>query len=79
MDKIRVKITNLKLKIDDYFLIEKSLNQLMKIAVKYFFISISFNDIYYGNKNPKQFKKCFLICILIWLMTLSLISFVLSI
>ena len=78
MEKIRIKIMNLKFKIYDYFLIEKSLNQLMKIAVKYFLISISFNDIYYENKNPKQFKKCFLICILIWLMTLSLISFVIS-
>ena len=78
MERIRIKIINLKLKIHDYFLIEKSMNQMMKIAVKYFLISISLNDIYYGNKNPKQFKKCVLTCILIWLMTLSLISFVLS-
>ena len=78
MEKIRIKITYLKSKFDDYFLIEKSLNQLMKIAMKYFFISISFDDIYYGNKNRKQFKKCVLIYILMWLVTFLFISFVLS-
>ena len=36
MDKIKDKIDILKSKIRDYFLIENSLNHLMKIAVKYF-------------------------------------------
>ena len=78
MERIRIKIINLKLKIHDYFLIEKSMNQMMKIAVKYFLISISLNDIYYGNKNPKQFKKCVSIYILMWLMSFNCILFVLS-
>ena len=78
METTKYKINNLKLKIHDYFLMENLLNNLMKISVKYFVMSINFNDIYYGNKNPEQLKICVLICILLWLMTFSGISFVLS-
>ena len=77
MEKIKYMINNLISKIHDYFLIEKSLNNLMKISVKYFVTSIDFNDIYYGNKNPKRFKTCVLIYILMCLMTFGCISFIL--
>ena len=78
MEKIKYKINNLISKIHDYFLIEKSLNNLMNISVKYFVTSIDSNDIYYGDKNPKRFKTCVLIYVLMCLMTFGYISFILS-
>ena len=77
-NKIRNKFQNIKSKIYDYFLLKISLENFMKIAVKYFVISVDFDHIYYEHKNSKQFKKCVLIYILIWLTTFYGLSFVLS-
>ena len=57
---------------------KKSMNNVMKISVKYFVTSIDFNDVYYGNKNPKRFKKCVSIYIVMWLMTFGGILVILS-
>ena len=78
MDKFRNKIVNLKVKIQNYYSFEHSLNYVMKIAVKYYVFSINHNDIYYGRKNPKQFKVYLLIYILSWLTTIYMMSFILS-
>ena len=78
MDKIRNKIQIIKSKIRDYFLLKISLESFMKMAVKYFVISVDFDHIYYEHKNYKQFKKCVLIYILMWLTTFYILSFLLS-
>ena len=78
MKRIKTKIIRLKSKVNEYLLMKESMNYLMKLLKKFYVISIDFNDIYYGNKNPEQLKICVLICILLWLMTFSGISFVLS-
>ena len=78
MERINNKIVNLKIKIQNHYSFEKSLNYIMKIAIKYYVFSINFNDIYYGRKNPKQFKMCVFIYILSWLLTICAMSFLLS-
>ena len=52
---IENKISTLKLKIKEYFLLKNSLNHLENFMKKYYVSSIGFDDIYYGNKNMKRF------------------------
>ena len=78
MDKIRNKIQNVRVKIHDYFLLKNSLKSFTEIAMKYFVISVNFDEIYHEYKNPKQFKKCVLVYVLTWFTTFYALSFVLS-
>ena len=68
------KIINLKAKITskikEYFLFENSLYHLFNFIKNFYVFSIGFDDIYYGNKNPKRFKICILYSF-VWLYGLS--------
>ena len=53
---INNKITSLKLKIKEYFLLENSLEHIESFIKKYYVLPLGFNDIYYGNKDIKRLK-----------------------
>ena len=53
---INNKITSLKLKIKEYFLLENSLEHIENFIKKYYVLPLGFNDIYYGNKDIKRLK-----------------------
>lgn len=62
----------------EFFLVENSLNHLMKLLKWFYIISIDFDEIYYGTKNSKRLKICILLSILIWINLLHLIPFIIS-
>ena len=64
------KIQKIKQRINEYFLIQKSMNNLILFAKRFYLCSIGFDEIYLGNKNSKRFKITILTCILIWIITL---------
>ena len=76
--RIRNKIIRLKSKVNDFFLMNYSLNHLIKLMEKLYVISIDFDDIYYGFKNPRRFIICVLICAYVWLTTFQLSLFCVS-
>ena len=76
--RIRNKIRRLKSKVNDFFLMNYSLNHIIKLMKKLCVISIDFDDVYYGIKNPRRFKMCVLICGYVWLTTFQLSLFCIS-
>ena len=79
---IKNKATDLKKKIkqrlEEYFGLENTLGHLMKLVKWIFMISIGFEQIYYGAKNPIRFKLCILTCISAWIATSHFIPFLMS-
>ena len=61
------KINKFKQKFHDYFLMKKTLQAFSDVMKNYYVISVGFNEIYYGIKNPKRFKLCILFCIMHWI------------
>ena len=76
--RVRNKITKLKSKVNYFFLMNYSLNHLIKFMKKLYVISIDFDDVYYGIKNPRRFIICVLICGYVWLATFQLSLFCIS-
>ena len=72
------KITNLKLKMKEYFLLKNSLEHLENYMKRYYVFSIGFNDICYGNKNIKRLKICIINWVFGWFAMLYFLLFVLS-
>lgn len=67
--KINNKINKFKQKLNEYFLFNKSMINLMNFSKKFYIFSIGFDDVYHRIKNPKRFKIIIIICILMWLTT----------
>ena len=57
---------------------KNSIKHLMKLMRKFYVTSIGFDGIYFGSKNPKRFRKCVLICALIWMFIIQLILIFIS-
>lgn len=68
--KIKQNYKKVKKRVKKYFQLRNSLEDLSKIMKKLFIFSVSFDEIYYGKKNPKRFLICCLISGLIWLIFL---------
>lgn len=62
-------ILRLKQKLTEYLLMENSIGNLSNIMTKFYVLSVSFEQIYYGIKNYKKLKFCFIICIIMWMTT----------
>lgn len=75
---VKVKFLALKYKIKQYFLLENLLDHLANVIKKFHVLSVGFDDIYYGIKNPKKFKICIFNCSIIWLTKFDLLSYLLS-
>ena len=75
---IKSKISILKLKIKEYFLLKNSLEHLDNFLKKFYVSPIGINDIYYGNKNMKIFIICIVICAFNWFAVGFNLSFVFS-
>ena len=73
MIKIKIKINNrinkLKQKLNEYFLFNKSMINLMNFSREFYTFSVGFDDVYHRVKNLKRFKIIIIICILMWLTT----------
>ena len=46
---------------------ENSIKTLSNAMRRFYVLSIGFDEIYYGIKNPKRFKLCILFCIIMWI------------
>ena len=69
-NKIYIKIRKIKQRINEYFLMKKSVNNIIMFAKRFYLCSVGYDDIYLGNKNLKRFKITILTCIVIWIITL---------
>lgn len=59
----------IKNKVNEYFLMRKSIGSLSNAIRKFYVFSVGFDEIYYGIKNPNRFKLCIMFCIIMWLAT----------
>ena len=62
-------IKNFKHKLIELFLFENSIKTLSNTMKNGFVISIGFDEIYNGIKNPKRFKLCIILCLIMWFAT----------
>ena len=67
MIKIKNKIARIKHKVNEYFLMEKSIGILSNTMRRFYIFSVGFDEIYYGIKNSKRFRWCILFCIINWM------------
>ena len=70
MDKIKDKIAKIKQKVNEYFFMKNSIGTLSNVIRKFYVLSVEFDEIFYGIKNPKRMKLCKILCIILWLTTL---------
>ena len=75
---IRNKISILKYRIKEYFLLKNSLKHLENFMKKYHVLPIGFDDIYYGNKNMKKFITYIVSWTFDWFAVGFFLSFVFS-
>ena len=58
MNRIKKVKSKIKTKSNNYLQFGKSLTYLMKILNSFYVFSVGFDDIYYGIKRPKRFRRC---------------------
>ena len=58
-----------KQKVNEYLLLKNYLKAFSNDMKNYYVISVGFDEIYYGIKNPKRFKLCIILCIMHWICT----------
>ena len=67
MDKIKQKMNFLKQKLNDFFSMKTSINNLMNFNKNYLILSYGIDDLEDGTKHPVRFKIIILVCILTWI------------
>lgn len=74
MSTLKIKIIELsekfKRKLIEFFLLDNSISNLSNKMKMFCILSVRFDEIYDGIKNPKRFKVCIIVCIVMWLVTL---------
>ena len=69
-NKILSILQKSKQRINEYFLMKKSLTKLSNSLKNLYVLPIGFDEIHSGKKNPKRFKLCILFCFLMYLATI---------
>ena len=78
MDKIKDKIAKIKQKVNEYFFMKNSIGTLSNVIRKFYVLSVEFDEIFYGTKNPKRFKLCIIFTIIMWMATFWHFLFIIS-
>ena len=77
-DKISEFKNHFKEKLIEYILIKTSIKAISNAMRKFYIIPIGFDEIYYGIKNPRRFKVCFLLCIYMYVAIIWHFLFIIS-
>ena len=69
MNKLRVKINEIKQKTKDYLSFKKLITSLISFTQKFYVLSIQFDRVNHGLVNLKRFQISLIVCVLMWLAT----------